>query len=255
MLDNTARVGFGTEKAEICQISAKHKDAVFNAYSLPLKKMSQEAENVTGLKIIRGEMFSGNEKLSTTPIKTVFENFLIYLKSFNSPIILIAHNGFRFDFPIILRYLFQYKMMEQFKKTVVGFADTLTIFKNFLTKRQEEKQSFKVEDLARDFLGPEFTEGLHNAAQDIKILSTLIDKINVPNDKIISMAKSTPFILADRALKKYFKGAVTSVIASKIALGRINLTTLKKAFQLGGYDSVKMLLAENINNKPRVTKK
>ncbi|KAF2900066.1 hypothetical protein ILUMI_06122 [Ignelater luminosus] len=145
-------------------------------------------------------------------------------------------------------------MMEQFKKTVVGFADTLTIFKNFLTKRQEEKQSFKVEDLARDFLGPEFTEGLHNTAQDIKILSTLIDKINVPNDKIISMAKSTPFILADRALKKYFKGAVTSVIASKIALGRINLTTLKKAFQLGGYDSVKMLLAENINNKPRVTK-
>ncbi|KAF2878859.1 hypothetical protein ILUMI_27323 [Ignelater luminosus] len=145
-------------------------------------------------------------------------------------------------------------MMEQFKKTVVGFADTLTIFKNFLTKRQEEKQSFKVEDLARDFLGPEFTEGLHNAAQDIKILSTLIDKINVPNDKIISMAKSTPFILADRALKKYFKGAVTSVIASKIALGRINLTTLKKAFQFGGYDSVKMLLAENINNKPRVTK-
>ncbi|KAF2905041.1 hypothetical protein ILUMI_01124 [Ignelater luminosus] len=145
-------------------------------------------------------------------------------------------------------------MMKQFKKTVVGFADTLTIFKNFLTKRQEEKQSFKVEDLARDFLGPEFTEGLHNAAQDIKILSTLIDKINVPNDKIISMAKSTPFILADRALKKYFKGAVTSVIASKIALGRINLTTLKKAFQLGGYDSVKMLLAENINNKPRVTK-
>ncbi|KAF2902989.1 hypothetical protein ILUMI_03200 [Ignelater luminosus] len=145
-------------------------------------------------------------------------------------------------------------MMEQFKKTVVGFADTLTIFKNFLTKRQEEKQSFKVEDLARDFLGPEFTEGLHNAAQDIKILSTLIDKINVPNDKIISMAKSTPFTLADRALKKYFKGAVTSVIASKIALGRINLTTLKKAFQLGGYDSVKMLLAENINNKPRVTK-
>ncbi|KAF2892235.1 hypothetical protein ILUMI_13939 [Ignelater luminosus] len=100
----------------------------------------------------------------------------------------------------------------------------------------------------------EFTEGLHNAAQDIKILSTLIDKINVPNDKIISMAKSTPFILADRALKKYFKGAVTSVIASKIALGRINLTTLKKAFQLGGYDSVEMLLAENINNKPRVTK-
>ncbi|KAF2904030.1 hypothetical protein ILUMI_02127 [Ignelater luminosus] len=145
-------------------------------------------------------------------------------------------------------------MMEQFKKTVVGFADTLTIFKNFLTKRQEQKQSFKVEDLARDFLGPEFTEGLHNAAQDIKILSTLIDKINVPNDKIISMAKSTPFILADRALKKYFKGAVTLVIASKIALGRINLTTLKKAFQLGGYDSVKMLLAENINNKPRVTK-
>ncbi|KAF2893226.1 hypothetical protein ILUMI_12945 [Ignelater luminosus] len=145
-------------------------------------------------------------------------------------------------------------MMEQFKKTVVGFADTLTIFKNFLTKRQEEKQSFKVEDLARYFLGPEFTEGLHNAAQDIKILSTLIDKINVPNDKIISMAKSTPFILADRALKKYFKGAVTSVIASKIALGRINLTTLKKAFQLGGYDSVKLLLAENINNKPRVTK-
>ncbi|KAF2904519.1 hypothetical protein ILUMI_01660 [Ignelater luminosus] len=87
--------GFGAEKAEICQISAKHKDAVFNAYSLPLIKMSQEAENVTGLKIIRGEMFSGNEKLSTTPIKTVFENFLIYSKSFNSPIILIAHNGFR----------------------------------------------------------------------------------------------------------------------------------------------------------------
>ncbi|KAF2891295.1 hypothetical protein ILUMI_14878 [Ignelater luminosus] len=136
-------------------------------------------------------------------------------------------------------------MMEQFKKTVVGFADTLTIFKNFLTKRQEEKQSFKVEDLARDFLGPEFTEGLHNAAQDIKILSTLIDKINVPNDKIISMAKSTPFILADIALKKYFKGAVTSVIASKIALGRINLTTLKKAFQLGGYDSVKINLCES----------
>lgn len=47
-------------------------------------------------------------------------------------------------------------MIEEFKNTVIGFADTLTIFKNFLPKRLEEKKSFKVEDLARDFLGPEF---------------------------------------------------------------------------------------------------
>ncbi|KAK0071115.1 hypothetical protein PV325_013497 [Microctonus aethiopoides] len=116
-------------------------------------------------------------------------------------------------------------MIEDFRKTVIGFADTLTVFKNFLQKRQGEKKSLKAEDLARDFSGPEFTEGLHNAAQDVKILSTLIDKIGVPDAKIISMAKSTALILADRA----------------------------KVFEHGGYESVQILLAENVNKKPRVT--
>lgn len=44
-------------------------------------------------------------------------------------------------------------------------------------------------------------------------------------------------------------------MVTKIALARINLTTPRKAFQLGGYISVKILLAEKKSQREKREKK
>ena len=63
---------------------------------MPKKDISPNASDVTGIKIINGEMYANDEKVTTfTHARGGFLSFLYFLKKLNKPIILLAHNCFR----------------------------------------------------------------------------------------------------------------------------------------------------------------
>ena len=54
----------------------------------------------------------------------VFRRLNDWLAQFENPV-LIAHNGFRFDAPILISSMIRYKLYDQFRARVSHFGDTL----------------------------------------------------------------------------------------------------------------------------------
>ncbi|XP_071637403.1 maternal protein exuperantia-like [Temnothorax longispinosus] len=127
-----------SKSAEICQIAAVHEKEIFNVYIVPAGGMSSRAAEVTGLQVHGGEMFLNDQQVDTTPPQMAFKNFIAYLRSIGNSIILTAHNGFRFDAPLILRHMKKFGLLEEFQFVVMGFADTLHLFRNLLQNRKKE---------------------------------------------------------------------------------------------------------------------
>lgn len=152
-----------SHSAEICQISAATESETFNVYMVP-KSMTPGAAAITGLQVRAGEMYLNDEQLNTVPPRVSLVSFIDFLKNVGDSIILVAHNGFRFDAPMILRTMQKFGLLADFMFVVKGVADTLPIFRNHLVER---KKCFSLTALAVHFLGPSAIEGAHDARNDI----------------------------------------------------------------------------------------
>ncbi|XP_043268428.1 uncharacterized protein [Venturia canescens] len=249
--------------AEICQIAACTKEASFDSYIIPSKGMSPGSTQVTGLRVLNGEMYLENTKLDTVPAKTAFTNFLNFLQSQDQPLILVAHNAFRFDAPRILQLAADLGLKDEFCSRVKGFADTLHIFKEKLPDRKLRKQKFSQEALATDFIHPSQIQEAHNAINDVQILQTLIDNIGVEKSLIDKHTRSVPCILKAGTTAKITASNKASLhkftdisehMKMKISKAGIDEALLKKAFKTGCDEGVRILLAEDVGGRPRVTK-
>ena len=80
-----------------------------------------------------GELFRNGEKMITTPRRIGMKSFIDFLAP--GPVVLIAHNGARFDAPLILNEMRALGLIEDFKSVVCGFCDTLPLFKKILPER------------------------------------------------------------------------------------------------------------------------
>ncbi|XP_024892136.1 uncharacterized protein LOC112467665, partial [Temnothorax curvispinosus] len=133
---------------QICQIAAYDGVSTFNAYITPSIPISRSASAITGMQIIDGDMYVHEDLVQTIPVRAAVDGFLKYLEEISGKenracqIILLSHNGFKFDVPRILSLIVKLGVMETFKKTVSGFADTLDILRNALPERRKNKQSF-----------------------------------------------------------------------------------------------------------------
>ena len=81
---------------------------------------------------------------------------------------LVAHNGRRFDFPIIASTLLKYNLKDRFSACVLGCVDSLTLCK----KQFPGMSSYKQEDLVKNVLKK--TYGAHDALEDVKALGDLL---------------------------------------------------------------------------------
>ena len=113
---------------------------------------------------------------------------------------LVAHNGFTFDARILTREIILLNMWE-FRSIVIGFADTLPLFKKKLPDRVKSKETFKQEGLVNDLLPVSLVRNsnAHNAVSDVKILVALIDKMQLSEREVIDSAKPVNYVIvADR---------------------------------------------------------
>ena len=122
---------------------------------------------ITGLTGISDDMVSDSE-----PFKQVAQEFLRFLThhSTNKDVILVAHNGVRFDIPFLFSELQRNNINVSHIK-IKGQIDTLTLAKSVITTtskhRQVIPQNYKLSTLYKYVTGDEFNNG-HRAYEDTK---------------------------------------------------------------------------------------
>ncbi|XP_026168314.1 protein PML-like isoform X2 [Mastacembelus armatus] len=159
--------GLDTTVCDIIQLSAICGDRAYNVYILPGRDFDVGAKLVTGFSVRNNSLFLGENPVDTTPLQEALTNFITFLRSFQRPVLLAAHNARRFDVPVLTRVLRQCLLWQEFQQVVSGFLDTLPLSKNLF----DNLSSYSQETLVQDFLGR--TYNAHNATEDARMLQEL----------------------------------------------------------------------------------
>ena len=106
--------------------------------------------------------------MQTLNITECLKEFIDFLKASKSRVVLAAHNGRVFDSRILVKALFKENLSDAFQSVVMGFLDTLPLFKKLLPGRQ----SYKQESLVKDCLNKSYD--VHNSLEDVKSLRNLL---------------------------------------------------------------------------------
>ncbi|XP_060562490.1 uncharacterized protein LOC132722076 [Ruditapes philippinarum] len=247
----------------ITQIAAKHvgTENSFNCYVLPKLPMSASAERVTKIIVTNSiDMCVDGVPVETKTIQTALRDFLIWLNQFRY-VFLIAHNGKRFDFPIVVNACQASGMFNKFSSCVLGLVDSLHVFKSISPKRE----SYKQEDLARSLLSKVYNA--HNALCDVDCLSELVIYALKQDDKCITVKSFSPSDVKynmDSNKEKHknlpslsiliASGVMKSSTADNVASSGLNFKHLQTIFQRKGEDGLyNVFTMKNSEGLPRVT--
>ncbi|XP_033941128.1 DNA polymerase III PolC-type-like [Pseudochaenichthys georgianus] len=160
--------GLVTKSCHIVQLAASCEDCTpFNLYILPGIPIGDKATKVNGLTVSYGRLLLHGEPVSTVSLYHSLKSFIQYLDSFPGPVLLAAHNAWRFDQIVLMRVLRKFFLLEQFKQVVSGFVDTLPLSK----KLHPQLDCFKQPCLGRYFLGRKYNA--HNAVEKAEQLEEL----------------------------------------------------------------------------------
>lgn len=261
--------GFGPN-AEVIQIAAKYHNREFNRYIFPSNDIPTVVSKITKLFIKEGQLILNNEdeyrRIDTVSPRNACMSFISFLKNISHDIILVAHNGVKFDGPQIVKTMNAVGLLEEFGSIVKGFTDTLPIFKSSqeLASRVIEKKSFRLSALAHDYLEPDSAKGAHDAVVDVRMLDNLLKRFAIKEIELINCAVSFSLVVnAERNRKEkkekidamtVIKGPISANMITKIVTAGLTLDQLEKTFNIHGEDGITMLLGEDIGGRPRVTK-
>ena len=145
---------------------------------------------------------------------------------------------------------------EQWKKfceVVVGFVDTLPVFKKEFPNRSSYKQDILVKNLLHE------TYSAHNALDDVKALQKLCELVKTALPKhmfgpslIVNSVNAVTYQNTLKPLED--NNMITKTMATKIAKSGLNYEHLKRAFERSGFDGLAAILGEKVNGVVRVTK-
>ncbi|KAJ8685753.1 hypothetical protein QAD02_021546 [Eretmocerus hayati] len=246
---------------EIVQLAAVCGEADFNVYILPRKKFSPEAASVTKMKKVDDKLFVGDAEVEILSARGAFMSFLYFLKSRKKPCILVAHNGFGFDAPRVLKLAGSLHLMKEFKTFVKGFGDTWYMLKDRLPERVQKKLSFSQPDLVKDYLNGDGIDNAHNALADVKMLQNLITKLKINMVTIIINTRSFEFMTDQKSADPSAINCMESLHDEKVTrdiklrLSKAGLSRLKlEAVCKNGKEAFHMLMSQSVCAKPRITK-
>ena len=187
------------------------------------------------------DMFVNGKKVTTTLIHPAIDNLLSWLEKMQN-VVLVAHNGRKFDFPVLISAISNVKALDKFYSCVIGFLDSLTMLKKVFPGRG----SYKQEDLVVGLLHA--TYPAHDALEDVRALGKLTMYCSVPTQEmvkftfppkaihfnclyLIEKTKNMPTLSVLVA-----NGVCKSATAENIAGSGLNLTHLHKIFDRDGED-------------------
>ncbi|XP_043279373.1 uncharacterized protein [Venturia canescens] len=186
------------------------------------------------LSVEEGVLYRNGVKMATKSRTLTIKSFIDFLSP--GPVILIAHNGGRFDAPLLIKQVQILELMDNFLSVVCGFYDTLPLLKKLLPDRVKSKGSFSQTALAEDFIAIGSSAGAHSSMVNVITLENIVKIVGVTEENLRSNAVT-----------------VKSIITQEIKAG-ITIENLKKSLLDGGENVVIMLLGVDVNGRPRVTK-
>lgn len=160
----------GTTLIQIASITQDNK--IFNAFCQTERPLPLTCTQLTGFYVYQRRLFQHGFEVETLPERKVLSLFANWiLANSNNTTFILAHNGFGYDFRVLLKHYSDYKI--QFPEKVI-FCDTLPVFKKLY-----KLPSSSLASLAAHFKIKNKTA--HNALSDAIVLKQVCDIAN--NDK------------------------------------------------------------------------
>ncbi|XP_064092909.1 uncharacterized protein LOC135205741 isoform X2 [Macrobrachium nipponense] len=173
---------------DILQIAAVSSERAFMQYVTPTKPVHPRAQDVNGLKNENGTLMKRTsvkpltwKPLETLPMDKSLRKFLEWLEAIG-PCFLVAHNA-TFDKKHFLYHVHMSGVHKEFKKSVLGFVNTLPFFRNTLPEFKTRGLGYRQEVLAKHLLQESYDA--HDALEDVKVLQKLVQKVDVPKPDLL----------------------------------------------------------------------
>ena len=185
----------GTTLIQIGCISDKFD--IFNCFCTPpsFTPFPEHCTELTGFYNYKGRLFQHGTELDCYSRRESLQNFLKYLEKYSDGSVhLVAHNGFGFDYRVLLRHFRQCNISFS---DGIKLCDSLPAVKQFFklnpNKQPESSSGYSLNTLAEIYkIG---NNCAHNALADAITLKRICDFLifdhNLPSDYFISKQKNT----------------------------------------------------------------
>ncbi|CAG2217615.1 unnamed protein product [Mytilus edulis] len=248
-----------SRSSHITQLAAKSAAESFSRFVLPQHQITPKAAEITGLTFENGQLLSKGNVLPAVHIKKCLNDFISFLEKTKNNV-LIGHNVQTYDCVLLYTSLQKCNLLDKFKSTVIGFIDTLPLFK----LSHPGLNSYSQTNLFETFMNKSYDA--HRADEDVDALCTLVnknielnvhfEKVYIPecviSDKFKSMKelhKNLP------SLKLLIDRKILSLGMARVIAGSgLCLEHLKLAFSRNGSKGIKDLFTEKSGSGVRVTK-
>jgi DNA polymerase III epsilon subunit-like protein len=127
------------KSTQICQIGAVNRFArktEFSTYILPRCDVEADATKVNQLTKINGKLYYKNKLVESQKPSEAFDDFSEWISEDvmndeEDKVILIAHNGHRFDAPVLINNMLQAGLdYNELSELIYGFVDTFVCLKH-----------------------------------------------------------------------------------------------------------------------------
>lgn len=165
--------GLDSNESDIIQIAAKgsrYWHRRFSCYLTTKKTITRGATKANRLtKDMNGNIVKNGQRMDTVGPKKALEAFLDWLDDTfpKERVILVAHNGFKFDVPILMNHLRRYGLLIAAIHSIYGFADTLPSFR----ENYNHLKSHSLPELSKQM--DVVNDDPHDALSDVKALITV----------------------------------------------------------------------------------
>lgn len=248
-----------SKTADILQIAAKHDRSYFSIYITPIQKIDEKASNVTGLRMIEGQLQCHGKVVVSVSLQSALLQFYNFLGELKKKCVLVAHNC-TFDRPRLIEAINKSLLTQHFRAVIFGFSDSLSIIKKVtkLTGKGENKLEKLAETLKIS------TSNAHNAANDVAMLEQVIMKLDIPNESFFDNTLTWDDAIKKqkfdeelpKALKKLdaLKTCTSLATREKIVAADISLDVILEVYKTNKLMGLMNLFGEDENGNVKVSK-
>ena len=232
----------------------------FNQYTIPKLPITSAAQEVTGIVINPSGLMTvkGQPVLGKT-IQSATSEFLEWLSKYSN-VVLVAHNGRKFDFPVFISCLKNIGLENEFMDGVIGLIDSIPVFK----KAFPNQECYKQEYLEKSVLKSSYLA--HDALEDVRSLGRLVKHTGFSHKEIIQhsyppLAVHNSLLFSESKARNIdslhpliSSGVLKRPTAENIAGSGLNMNDLRKIYSRSGEDGLRdTFVANNSEGLPRVT--
>ena len=151
--------------------------------------------------------------------------FITFLKTVKNPV-LVEHNIKTFDLTFLHNNLIKCQMWENFLSIVIGFVNTLHVFKKEFPRRGSYKQDVLINDLLHEsYSAPSALDDVKALQKLTELVKPVLSKYMFGANLILNSVNAASHRITLKPLED--SKAITKTMASKIAKSGLNYDHLK----------------------------